>query len=424
MPGLSPAKMNSFIRDMRKVPGKLKLPLKDIRVLCPATVVAAPYAATLFGDLGAEVIRIEPIIKGKAMPDATRGWGPIEGISPSWASYSRNQFPITLNLKTEEGKAILRELIKVSDVLIDNMLPGKFDKLGFPATDLLSLNPGLIISRVSGYGQTGPKSGLPGFGTLAEAFSGFTFMNAHPDGAPTNPPLALADLIVAQHLAFGIMVALRGQERGVRGGQELELSLYEPLFSLLAPTFLEYHLTGKVPQPTGNRLSYVYPRDSFMTRDGYWVALSASAQRTFERLMELIGKPEYISDPRFSQENRTKSESVEMLYTVIADWISKRRKQDVLRICEEKGITIGPVYNMQDVENDPQVAARESIIEIEDPGTGKTLRMPNVPLKFSESSGLIRFAGLPVGAANEVILADLLDYHPNEIQRLSENGVI
>jgi crotonobetainyl-CoA:carnitine CoA-transferase CaiB-like acyl-CoA transferase len=418
----SQEELNRFIRDQRADDNTRGLFLRDIRVIDMATLIAAPFAATLLGDYGAEVIKVE----NPGAPDALRRWGVLEdGSQAFWAVFARNKFPVTINLKSKEGAGILNELIQNSDVLVDNMRPGTLERLGFEMDKLLKLNPGLIIGRMSGYGLTGPYSLKPGFGTLAEGLSGFTYLNAQPGGVPTNPPLALADFIAGIHLALAIMICLRGQERGERGGQVIDISLYEPLFGLFGPEFLTCYLTGEVPQPTGNELSYVAPRNNYKTKDDKWVALSGSAQKPFERLMDAIGRPDMKEDDRYrTNEERVKEENRRVLNKVISDWIGVRTLEEVISICDRLGVTVGPVASMEDIERDHHCRERGSWITLEDPVTGTSLRMPDVPFRLSETPGLIRFPGLPVGAANEVIFGDLVGYTPGQIRALRESGAI
>ena len=275
--------LNDFIRQQITYGKGSKLPLRDIRVVDLSTIVAAPFTATLLADFGAEVIKVE----NPKLPDGLRAWGVLEGgTQPWWSVVSRNKFPVTLNLKAPEGAKIFAELIANSDILTENMRPGALDRLGFTTERLLEINKGLIIGRISGYGQKGPYASRPGFGTLAEGFSGYTYLNAETGGVPLSPPMPLADMIAGQHLAFGIMVALRDAKRGEYGGQEIDISLYEPLFGLLGAIFLDYWLTGEIPQPWGSEMSYTAPRNNYQTKDGRWMALSASAQVPFERLMD------------------------------------------------------------------------------------------------------------------------------------------
>ena len=416
------APMARFFRTQRERLQKSSLPLKDIRVIDLGAVVAAPYAATLLGDFGAEVIKIEP----PQVPDAIRSWALVEGkYQPFWLVASRNKLPITLNLKHLEGKKIFTRLVERADVLFENMRPGILDRLGFPAQKLWQINKGLIIGRISGYGQTGPYASKPGFGTLAEAMSGFTYKNAHPGCPPTNPPLALADMVAGVHLALGVMIALREQKRGERGGQEIDMSLYEPIFGFLGADYLLYTLTGEVPEPMGNETNFTAPRNSFQTKEGKWVALSASAQAPFERLMDLVGHPELKTAPGFrSNEERIQKENREVLNRIIGDWIRNKTLKEVLEECERAEVTIGPIYNMRDIANDLHVKERGSIVEIYDPASGKTFSLPQVPIRLSQTPGEIRFPGLPMGAANEVVYQDLLSYSSEEIGEMKAKGVI
>ncbi len=411
-----------FIRRQRVYQESSQLPLKDIRVVDLGTVVAAPFTATFLGDFGAEVIKVE----NPGQPDAIRAWAGLKGgLQPWWLVISRNKLPITLNLRAPEGTEILANLIKKSDVLLENFRSGVLERLGFSTERLFELNKGLIIGRISGYGQTGPYASRPGFGTLAEGFSGFTFLNAQPAGPPLSPPMTLADMVAGMHLAFGVMIALRQAKRGEYGGQEIDVSLYEPLLGLLGANFLEYWLTGEVPRPYGSELSYTAPRNNYRTRDGRWVALSASAQVPFERLMDAIGKPEYKTDPRFrTNEERIKGENRAELNRVIAEWFAKMNLDDALETCVRLEITAGLITNMRDIAEDPHVRERKTLVDVNDLATGRTLRIPDVAIRLMRSPGKIRFPGLPSSAANEVILHDLLGYSSEQIQGLRDRKVI
>ncbi|MGC8809292.1 MAG: CaiB/BaiF CoA transferase family protein [bacterium] len=414
--------LNQFIREQRQNIQDADLPLKDIRVIDLGSVVAAPFAATLLGDFGAEIIKIEP----PGAPDAIRYWDVVEGkFEPFWLVASRNKLPITLNLKHPQGQKIFSQLVEKADVLYENMRPGTLDRLGFTAEKLWQINKGLIIGRISGYGQTGPYAPKPGFGTLAEAMSGFTYQNAHPGGPPTNPPLPLADMLAGTHLALGTLIALRRQKRGAYGGQEIDLSLYEPLFSFMGPQYLVFDLTGKAPEPMGNESHFTAPRNSFQTKEGKWVALSASAQAPFERMMDLIGHPELKTKPGFrNNQERIQKESRQVLNKLIGEWISQRTLAEVLEECEKAGVTIGPVYSMEDISKDPHVRARGSIASILDPVSGRKISFPEIPIRLLKTPGKIRFPGLPMGAANEVIYQDLLGYKAEEIAEMKSKGVI
>jgi formyl-CoA transferase len=414
--------LNDFIRRQRTYGESSGLPLKDIRVIDMGTVIAAPFTATLLGDFGAEVIKIE----NPGSPDAIRAWGVLEdGFQPWWSVVSRNKLPITLNLRTSEGAEIFAGLVKQADVLLENFRSGVLDRLGFPGERLLELNRGLVIGRISGYGQTGPYSSRPGFGTLAEGFSGLTFLNAQADGPPLSPPLPLADMVAGLHLAFAIMIALKSASRGEYGGQQIDVSLYEPLLGLLGANFLEYWLTGEVPQPFGSEMSSAAPRNNYQTKDNHWLALSATAQVPFERLMDAIGKPEYKTDPRFStNEARVKAENRKELNRAIASWFAGMTLPEALEACEKNQITAGIIASMRDIAEDPHVQGRKTLLDLNDPATGKPLRMPGVPVRLLNSPGEIRFPGLPMGAANEVVYQDLLGYSSARLEELKLKKVI
>jgi formyl-CoA transferase len=414
--------LSDFIRQQRAYREGSGLPLKDIRVIDMGTVIAAPFTATLLGDFGAEVIKIE----NTNSPDAIRAWGVLEGgFQTWWLAVSRNKLPVTLNLRTPEGPEIFAGLLRESDVLVENFRPGVLDRLGFPRERLLELNKGLVIGRISGYGQTGPYASRPGFGTLAEGFSGFTYLNAQPDGPPLSPPMPLADMVAGLHLSFAIMVALRSAKRGEYGGQEIDVSLYEPLLGLIGADFLKYWLSGEIPRPFGAEMSYAAPRNNYQTKDKCWLALSATAQVPFERLMDAIGKPEYKTNPRFStNEARIRKESRKELNRVIAEWFAGMTLTEALEACEKHEITAGIIADMRNIAENPHVQGRKTLLDIDDPATGKALRMPDVPLRLLDSPGEIRFPGLPMGAANEVVYQDLLGYSPQQLDELKLKKVI
>ena len=419
---MDPAELRAFIKEHRDKVQSTNLPLRDIRVLDLGAVVAAPFAAAMLGDFGAEVIKIEP----RETPDAIRFWNIVDQkYQPYWLVHSRNKLPITLNLKHPKGQEVLRQLVKGSDVLLENMRPRTLDRLGFSSAELWKLNPGLVIGRISGYGQTGPYSSRPGFGTLAESMSGFAQLNTHPGHPPTLPPMPLADMLTGIHLAFGVMVALRGQKRGVSGGEEIDLSLYEPLLSFLSPEYLVYILSGEIPQPFGNEQPFAVPRNNYQAKDGKWVALSGTAQAPFERIMDLVGHSELKTQPGFrNNAERISPESRKVLNKVIGDWIRSKSREEVIKECEKAGVTMGPVYNMEDISKDPHVKDRGTIYEVLDPVTGKTLSFPAGPIRLRKTPACIQYPGLPMGAANDYVLQNLLGYTAEEVAKMKEEKVI
>ena len=419
----SKEELDQFIASQRAHTCFQGLPLAGKRVLDMSTVMAAPYAAAMLGDAGADIIKIE----NPRVPDALRTWGTLHelGIEPYHSVVGRNKFPVTINLKAEEGKEIFCELIKQSDVLIENTRLGAMDRLGLSYEYLMELNPGLIVGKVSGYGMTGPKSEQPGFGTLAEAYSGFSYLNGSTDRGPLSPPMALADLTTGIHLAYAISLAFIQQERGVRGGQLIDISLYEPLFGYFGGEFVSYKLTGENPEPIGNELRAAAPRSVYRTKDDRWIALSCSAQKPWENLAILMDRAELIEDPRFrTNTDRIKPEHRTALNEIIQEWHSTRTESEALEIFQSKGITAGPILTMENIEEDDHCRERDSFRVIEDPTTGIELKMPGVPFRMMGHPVKIRFPGLPQASANHVVYGELLGYSEERVDELRELGAI
>lgn len=415
--------LSEFIASQRLSDCFEGLPLAGKRVLDMSTVIAAPYAAALLGDAGAEVIKIE----NPNAPDGLRSWATNKatGIEPYYAVVGRNKLPVTLNLKAEAGKQIFIDLVKKSDVLIENMRLGVMDRLGLSHEDLMKINPGLIIAKVSGYGMTGPNAEQPGFGTLAEAYSGFTYLNGSTESGPTSPPHALADLTAGVHLAFATSLALIAQQRGEKGGQVIDISLYEPLLGYLGGEFLNYKLTGENPEPIGNELRAASPRNNYRTKDDKWIALSCSSQKPWESLAIAMGREELINDPRFLTNNeRIQPASREALNGIIQEWFDTITEEEALVICRREALTAGPIMAMKDIDKDDHVNERESFITMEDPATGIELKMPNVPYRLTGQPAKVRFPGLPHGSANDTVYRDLLGYSDGQLEELKQIGAI
>ncbi len=411
----SKEELSEFIREKRKPEHTAGMPLNGIRVLDISTLIAAPYASMLLGDAGAEIIKVE----NSNVPDGLRTWGVIKesGIAPYHSVLGRNKLPVTIDLKSEIGKKLFFELVRRSDVLIENMRVGVMDRLGLSHARILEENRNIVIGKISGYGMTGPNSKQPGFGTLAEGFCGFSYLNGYPDGGPTSPPLALADFTSGAHLAYAIVLALFSVQRGQAVGQVIDMSLYEPLFGYLGSEFLSYFMTGAIPQRIGNEFKAAAPRNNFKTRDGHWIALSCTDQGPWEKLAIVMGREELIDHEDYKTNNdRTKPENRRRLNDIIQQWFSGMEKETALDIFRREGITAGPIYNMKDIAADEHYRARGSIAEIEDPPTGIKMNMPNVSFRFLGRPGKIRFAGLPYGSANDVVFGDLLGYSKEAIE--------
>ncbi|TMR95864.1 CaiB/BaiF CoA transferase family protein [Nonomuraea basaltis] len=391
--------------------------LADLRVIDAATLFAGPSAAMMLGDFGADVIKIEHPRRG----DPSRGHGAsVDGVGLWWKTLSRNKRSAAVDLSRSEGQEILRRLAERSDVLIENFRPGTLERWNLAPGDLLALNPRLIVARMTGFGQTGPMAKQPGFGTLAEAMSGFAAMTGQPDGPPTLPPLALADGIAGLAMSYAIMVALHARERTGRG-QVIDMAIIEPIMGLLGPQMTAFKALGVVPQRTGNRSSSNAPRNTYRTRDGRWLAISTSAQPIAERVVTLVGRPDLVEQPWFAS-GHGRVQHVDELDEAVASWIAERDAAEVVARFEEIQAAVAPVYDVTDIAADPQYAALGSFVELPDEELG-SVAMQNVFFRLSDTPGEIRWPGRPLGRDTDEVLAEL-DYAGERIAALREAGVI
>ncbi len=394
--------------------------LEGLVVLDMSTMLAAPSAATLLGDYGAEVIKIEEPTRG----DHCRRFGPSKDGEPLlWLSMSRNKRCITLNIREEEGSELLKRLVAQSDVLIENFRPGTLERRNLGWDVLSEINPGLVMLRVTGFGQDGPYSNRGGFGTIAEAMSGFAHMTGYPDGPPTLPNFALADGVCGVFGALSVMTAI--YERDVKGsgkGQFIDISLYEPLLRLLESQSIQYDQLGIIARRMGNRLADAAPRNAYRTADGNWVALSASAQPIADNVFRAVGRPDMIEDPRFAtQEARVKN--VEELDSIISEWFLSHTMDDAIQIMRENRAVVGPIYDTAEVYEDPQVKHRQSFVTIEHETLGD-VRVPNVHARFSRTPGQVRHLGRSLGADNYQVYGEMLGLPPAEVDGLRDKGVL
>ncbi|MDC0770060.1 CaiB/BaiF CoA transferase family protein [Streptomyces sp. HD] len=392
-------------------------PLTGVRVLDLATLFAGPLAATMLGDFGAEVIKVEHPEK----PDPSRGHGPSkDGVGLWWKVLGRNKRTIALNLSKPGGRATLLRLAATADVVIENFRPGTLEKwdLGWP--ELAAANPRLILTRVTGFGQFGPYAHRPGFGTLAEAMSGFAAVTGEPDAPPTLPPFGLADSIAGLATAYAVLTALTARER-TGEGQVVDMALIEPMLLALGPQPTWYDQLGYVQERTGNRSANNAPRNTYRTADGTWVAVSTSAQSIAERVMHLVGRPELIEEPWFAT-GADRARHADVLDRAVGDWIARHTRADVLAAFEKAEAAVAPIQDVRDVMTDPQYAALDTITTVEDPELGP-LRMQNVLFRLSATPGTIRWAGRPHGADTHDILTDL-GLTPAELAALREEGAL
>ena len=393
--------------------------LEGLKVVECATVIAAPLCGRMLADFGAEVIHVETPVKG----DHLRNFGfEVDGINPWWKSYSRNKKLITLNISKSKGQEILFNLLKDADIFIENFRPGRLEDWGISIESLFKINPKLIIVRVSGYGQTGPYSDQPGFGTLMEAMSGFAEMTGEHDGMPTLPQFPLADTCAGFYAALATMFAVYNRDIvGDGKGQVIDVSIWESLFSILGPNALVHNLTGLAPKRMGNRAPTSAPRNTYKTKDNRWLALAGATQTTAIRLFEVIGRPELINDPRFNN-NSNRVLNVEELDVYISDWIGKYSLEEVSKILHENAVPVGPVFNIVDIMENAHAKAREMIVEVDDNG----LKLPTESVfpKMSRTPGKIKHLGKEMGADNIKIFTDRLGMSEEEINNLKKEGII
>ena len=388
-------------------------PLEGIRVVEAATLFAAPLAGMLLGDYGAEVIKIEHPLR----PDPARGHGPAkDGVGLWFKSLARNKRLVTLDLSEPDGRDIFLRLAERADVVLENFRPGTLERWGAGPADLASVNPRLVLARVTGFGQTGTYASRPGFGSLAEAMSGFAALNGEPDGPPLLPPFALADGVAALATAFAVMVALHARD-GTGSGQVVDTSLIEPLMTLLGPQLTAYDLLGELQPRTGNRSSHNAPRNVYPTADGSWVAVSASATSIAERVARL----DLAERPWFAT-GSGRVTHVDEVDEAVATWIAARARDDVLAAFEAAEAAIAPIYDARDVLADPHLQAIGAIASIEDDELGP-VKITNLISRLSDTPGEIEWTGRRHGADTDAVLAEL-GIAPAELERLRAARVV
>lgn len=392
-------------------------PLDGLRVLDLATLFAGPLAAMMLGDFGADVIKIEHPRK----PDPSRGHGPAkDGVGLWWKVLGRNKRTMTLDLSSPGGRDTLLRLAADADVIVENFRPGTLERWGLGWEELSAANPGLVLARVTGFGQFGPYSHRPGFGTLAEAMSGFAAITGEPDGPPTLPPFGLADSIAALATAYAVMTALTARTATGRG-QVVDMAIIEPMLSVIGPHPLWYDQLGYVQPRTGNRSRNNAPRNTYRTSDDSWVAVSTSAQSIAERVLRLVGRPELIDEPWFA-DGAGRAAHADELDEAVGAWIARHTREEAMTAFEKAEAAIAPVYDVRDVMEDPQFRALDTVTEVPDPELGP-IRMQNVLFRLSETPGGIRWAGRPHGADTAEVLAEL-GLTPAEIGALRGEGAV
>lgn len=391
--------------------------LEGIRVLDVSTLFAGPFLATVLGDFGADVIKVE-----HPRGDPARGHGPQkDGVALWWKLLGRNKRTMTLYLGDERGQRIFKRLAATADVVIENFRPGTLEKWGLGWSDLHDLNPRLVLARVTGFGQFGPYSNRPGFGTIAEAMSGFAHITGQAGGPPTLPPFGLADGITALSGAIAVMMALYNRDARGGEGQMIDLAIIEPILSVLGPQPTVYDQLGVIQGRTGNRSVNNSPRNTYRSKDGRWIAVSTSAQTIAERVMTLVGRPDVTQEPWFGS-GHERAEHADLLDEIVGSWIAARDSAEVIAAFEAAGAAAIPIYDVSDVMSDPQYRALGSIAEVPDPELG-TVKMQNVLFRLSDTPGAIRFAGRPLGADTAEILGRV-GVESEELEELRRDGVV
>lgn len=374
-------------------------PLSDVRVIDLSRLVAGNMLSCQLADFGADVIKIER----DGVGDDLRSWREND-VDIFWKLYGRNKRSMILDFKAEPGISILKKLVQTSQVLIENFVPGTLERFGLGPEQLHKINPALVIVRISGWGQTGPYSHKPGFGTLVEAMSGFAHLNGFADRPPALPPLALADMIAGLSGATGVLTALRVAEK-TNQGQVIDLSLFEPIFSVIASEAVKHKVSGEGSMRAGNQASQTAPRNVYQTQDSKYVALSGSMQSMAMRIFDTIGRSDMKDDPKFST-NAARLENRIELDQIIGDFIHSRSREDNLAIFEAANVTVGPVCDISDLIDHPFVKGREVLVDMEDAELG-SVPMYNIVPRLSKSPGTFRRPAPKLGEHTLEIIEEL-----------------
>jgi formyl-CoA transferase len=390
-------------------------PLAGLRVLDLSRVVAGNMLSLMLADFGAEVIKIET-----PEGDPLRDWL-VQGVAANWKVYARNKKSVCLNLRKAEAKDLLWKLVDTAAVLIENFRPGTLETMGFGPDALHARNPRLVLVRVTGWGQTGPYKNRPGFGTLAEGMSGFAALNGFADREPVLPPMQLADCTAGAYGAFATLVALRQVEARGGKGQTIDVSLLEPLFAIMGPQAAAFRASGKLRQRTGSRSTTAAPRNAYKTKDEKWVCMSASTQAMTERLFRAIDRADLIENPRY-RTNADRIRHAEELDAIIGAFIAERTLKDNVDHFEKDNVTVGPIYDISQIMEDPHVAAREMVVEYPDAEMG-FVPMHGIVPKLSDTPGAVRLPAPALGEHNTDVLSGL-GLSSEDLRRLVEADVI
>jgi formyl-CoA transferase len=397
-------------------------PLAGVRVVELGMLLAGPFTGRLLGDMGAEIIKVEP----PGQPDPLREWGKAryEGRSLWWPVQSRNKKCVTLDLRQEGGQRLLLELVRQSDVLVENFRPGTLEKWDIGPEQLWEANPRLVIARISGYGQTGPYAPRAGFASVAEAMGGIRNINGFPGEPPPRLHISLGDSLAGMFAVQGILAALYWRDvLGGGRGQVVDVSLMEACFALLESTVPEYDRLGVVRGPGGTGLKGVAPSNIFKSSDGSWIVIAANADNVFRRLCAAMGRPELADDERFAT-HLARGDHQEEIEAIVADWAGRHAAADIDRLLNDAGVICGPIYTIADIFEDEHYRAREMLVTHHDPDFGEYIG-PGIVPKFSETPGEVRWSATwEEGSHNRDVYGGLLGLSDEELTELKEQGVL
>lgn len=399
---------------------KCAFPLKGLKILELGNLVAAPFAGKIFSEFGAEVIKVEEPKKG----DPLRNWRVLhDDTSVWWYSQSRNKKSITVNMRSSEGQGIIKHLVQDIDVVLENFKPGTMEKWGLGYEELKNINPNIILTRISGYGQTGPYKDKPGFGSVAESIGGLRYITGYPDRPPVRVGIALGDMIAGLYAVIGTMFSLWSREKdNSPEGQEVDVALYESVFSLLEGTLPEYDLAGIERQRTGSVLPGVSPSNTYKCGDGEHIVIGGNGDKIFQRLMEAIGRLDIGKSPDYAT-NQLRSQNSEYIDSIIEEWTKKHTLKEVQEILDKASVPVGPIYGIKDIVQDEQYNDRNMFqsIKINDE---EEIRIPGIVPKLSDTPGQTKWKGPKLGEHNEEVYKDLMNLSTEEIHHLQEKGVI
>lgn len=386
------------------------------------TLIAGPFAARVLAEFGAEVIKVETPGSG----DPLRGWryvDPRTGTSLWWPLQSRNKRLATLNLKRPEGLALAKRLAEQCDVLLENFRPGTLERLGLGWDVLHEVNPRLILTRVSGYGQTGPYKDRTGFGAIGESMGGLRYVTGFPDLPPVRVGISIGDSITSLYAVIGTLMAVHARDvRGLGEGQVVDVALYEAVFSLMESLVPEYDVAGIVRERAGSALPGIAPTNTYATADGSYVVIGGNGDAIFKRLMRAIGRPEMADDPQYAT-NAVRAQHAEALDAAIEQWTRRLPAEEILRVLDEAAVPAGRIYSAADIVQDEQYLTREMIVEAELEGIGP-VKMPGLVPKLSRTPGRVDSYPVEMGADNGYVYGELLGLSGEELDRLSREGVI